>query len=223
MVNEPGGWAGSWRRAATRRPQAPTGEPAPAFQTGGRKGSARSLRGAPVLGPVRFAVRRLGPVTGRPSRAPGTWRLGARVGEPHLSCDPSIHTRNRSARTGVTGRVLKRPERWRTEAATPAVTGRVLKRPERWRNRSGYPAPLNGLPLRGLPQGAQTHETIDHAAQAGARTKEGGDQVRPTHRDDSPIEAADDQRHGGENVELLHGNDSISCEFVQLVSNNVRG
>src|SRR4029450_7139495 len=68
------------------------------------------------------------------------------------------------------------------------------------------PAVLNRFPLQGLIKGSKPHQDVHRPADRTQIAENGSHQIRPTgYTDYSPIEAADDEKHGSQHVHLFHG------------------
>jgi hypothetical protein len=68
----------------------------------------------------------------------------------------------------------------------------------------GLPAVLDGLPLHGLIQGGEADQEIDRPARWAQAPEQRADKVRSRETHYSPIQTADHEQHGGDNVELFH-------------------
>src|SRR6476469_1817 len=67
------------------------------------------------------------------------------------------------------------------------------------------PAALDAAPLRRLINGGDADEQIDGPAQGRHVTEQGRDEIESRHADQSPVQTADYEEHGGYYIELLHG------------------
>src|SRR4051812_41441022 len=68
--------------------------------------------------------------------------------------------------------------------------------------------------------GGDADEPVDHAARRVGRAEllaeQPGDEIELGDRDEAPVEAADDQERGSDEIELLHGSYTSCRAFVQI-------
>jgi hypothetical protein len=67
------------------------------------------------------------------------------------------------------------------------------------------PAALDPTPLRRLVNGRDADEQVNRSAQGRHIAEERRDEIESRHADQSPVQTADNEEHGGYNIELLHG------------------